>query len=230
MESLAKSYLEGEKAFSGRIAIPKEDAPDADWEAFYKKVGRPENKRYVQDEERAADEEDLLATYEGILYDSGLTVRQGRQVFAKMRELSAKMGEETAKARESERQENLKALEQIFGDQMDLKVNQVKAALGKFGTDAFSNLAVLVEQTNYNPALVQFLSRVGENLASDRLVTGDLPLPLPTSREAALAEIKRLENDEAFQVNYWGNDFEKRQEAVKQVNDLYKVATQTSEI
>jgi len=233
LESLAKSYLEGEKAFSSRIAIPKEDAPNADWEAFYRKVGRPEDRKYVPDEERVADEEGLLAAYEEMLYDSGLSVRQGRQVFAKMREFSAQMESETAKARESERQENLKILEKAFGDQMELKMNQIKAALGKFGSDASGKqiLAALVEQTNYNPALVQFLSSVGENLASDRLVTGDVPPPLPTSREAALAEIKRLENDGDFQVNYWSNDFEKRQEPIKRVNDLYKIACkQTSDI
>lgn len=226
VESLAKSYLEGEKTFSSRIAIPKEDAPDADWEAFYKKMGRPEDKKYVPDGDRAADEEALLTAYEGMLYDSGLNLRQGRQVFAKMRELSAKMEEEGAKARESERQENLKTLEKAFGDQMDARMNQIKAALGKFGADASGNqvLAALVEQTNYNPYLVQFLSSVGESLASDRLVTGDAPLPLPTSRQAALVEIKRLESDEAFQLQYRGSDVEKRQEAIKRMDGLYKVA------
>lgn len=221
VESLAKSYLEGEKTFSSRVAIPKEDAPDADWEAFYRKTGRPEDKRYVPDGERAAEEEPLLAAYEEMLYDSGLSKRQGQRVFARMRDLSAKMEEEAGLAREAARQENLQTLEQAFGGEMDLRVNQIKAALGKFG---HGELAALVEQTNYHPGLVQFLSKVGEAMASDRLVTGDAPPPSPASREAALAEIKRLENDGDFQVKYWSNDFEERQAAVKRIDGLYKVA------
>ena len=166
------------------------------------------------------EEEPLLARYEEILHDSGLTRRQGQKMLAHMADLSASMEGEAKAQGERLRSENLAILEKVFGDQMDLKVNQIKAALGQFGA---TELSVLVEQTNYNPALVQFLSSVGEKLASDRLVTGDAP-PSPTSRETALAEIKRLELDEDFQVNYRGSDVEKRQEAVNRMNALYKAA------
>jgi hypothetical protein len=221
VESLAKSYLEGEKAFSSRVAVPREDAPDADWDAFYRRVGRPEDKRYRPDGLTVSEEEEpLLARYEEILHDSGLTRRQGQKMLAHMADLSASMEGEAKAQGERLRAENLAILEKAFGDQMDLKVNQIKAALGQFGA---TELSVLVEQTNYNPALVQFLSSVGEKLASDRLVTGDAP-PSPTSRETALAEIKRLELDEDFQVNYRGSDVEKRQEAVNRMNALYKAA------
>ena len=225
VESLAKSYLEGEKAFSGRVAIPKEDAPEADWDAFYRKIGRPEDKRYRPDGMTVSEEEEpLLARYEEILHASGLTRTQGQKMLAHMADLSASMEAEAKEQGERVRAENLAVLEKTFGGQMDLKVNQIKAALGQFGAQ---ELSMLVEQTNYNPALVQFLSSVGEKLASDRLVTGDAP-PSPTSRQAALEEIKRLEIDEAFQVNYRGSDFEKRQEAVRRMDALYKAAYKES--
>ena len=231
--SLIKSYLEGEKAFSSRIPIPKDDATDADWDAFYNKIGRPEDKRYRPENlSISEDEEPILSRYEEILHSSGLTKKQGQKVLGHMIELSAQMDAEAKTREETVRSQNLTALEKIFGDQMDLRVKQIEAALGQFGTDASGSqdLAVLVEQTNYHPALVQFLSSVGEKLASARLVTGDSPA-LTTEKQAALDKIKKLEMDEAFQVDYRGNDFEKRQKAISRMDELHKVVYgQTSDI
>ena len=223
--SLVKSYLESEKAFSSRVAIPKDDAADTEWDAFYKKIGRPEDKRYRPENlSIGEDEEPILARYEDILHSSGLTRKQGQKVLGHMIDLSAQMENEAKTRQETARTENLKILEQTFGGEMDLKMKQIKAALGQFGNHG---LAALVEQTNYHPGLVQFLSGVGEKLASDRLVTGDSP-SLSTSRQTALDEIKKLETDEAFQVDYRGSDFEKRQKAVSRINQLYNTAYRSS--
>lgn len=218
--SLVKSYLESERAFSSRIPIPKDDATDADWDAFYNKIGRPEDKRYRPENlSISEDEEPVFSRYEEILHSSGLTRKQGQKVLGHMIELSAQMDAEAKTREETARSQNLTVLEKTFGDQMDLRVKQVQAALGQFGSQ---DLAVLVEQTNYHPALVQFLSSVGEKLASARLVTGDSPA-LTTEKQAALDKIKKLEMDEAFQVDYRGNDFEKRQKAISQMDELHKV-------
>ncbi len=225
--SCIKAYLEIEKIFPNRIAIPKDDATEAEWDTFYKKIGRPEDKRYRPDNlPIGEDEEPVLARYEEILHKSGLTRKQGEKVLNHMIELSAQMDSEAKTREETTRSENLTILEKTFGDQMDLKMKQIQAALGQFGNP---ELAALVEQTSYHPALVQFLSSVGEKFASDRLVTGDSPT-LPTSRQTALDEIKRLEMDEAFQLDYRGNDFEKRQEAIKKMDGLHKIAQQTSDV
>jgi hypothetical protein len=226
VESLAKSYLEGEKTFSSRVAIPKEDAPEAEWDVFYKKLGRPDDKRYRPDHLTVGeDEEATLARYEDILHASGLTRKQGEKMLTHMADLSAQMEAEARTREETARAENLAVLGKTFGDQMDVKINHIKAALGQFGGG--KEVAALVEHTNYHPALVQFLSSVGEKLASDHLVTGDSP-PLSTARQAALDEIKRLEADEGFQVNYRGNDVEKRREAIKRMNKLHEVVCRGS--
>jgi hypothetical protein len=226
VESLAKSYLEGEKTFSSRVAIPKEDAPEAEWDAFYKKLGRPDDKRYRPDNLAVGeDEEATLARYEDILHASGLTRKQGEKMLTHMADLSAQMEAEAKTREETARAENLAVLGKAFGDQLDVKINHIKAALGQFGGG--KEVAALVEHTNYHPALVQFLSSVGEKLASDRLVTGDSP-PLSTARQAALDEIKRLETDEGFQVDYRGNDVEKRREAIKRMNKLHEVVCRGS--
>ncbi len=233
--SCIRAYLESEKAMTklaSRIAIPKEDASEAEWDTFYKKIGRPDDKRYRPDDlPIGEDEEPVLARYEEILHASGLSKKQGQKVLGHMLELSTQMDAEAKTRDEAVRAGNIKVLETAFGDKMDLKVKQIEAALGKFGTDASlrQELAGLVESTNYHPALVQFLSSVGEHLASDRLVTGDSP-ELATSKQAALDEIKRLEKDEDFQVQYRGNDFEKRQKAISRMDALHKVAYRESSL
>ncbi len=229
--SLVKSYLEGEKALSARVAIPKENATDAEWEAFYKKIGRPEDKRYRPDDLAVGGEEDeaALSRYEDLFHASGLTKKQGQAVLSRLIEASAQLEEEAKAKVEATRAQNLKTLEEAFGEKMDVNIRQIQAALGQFGGEARQELAALVEETGYNPALVQFLSRVGETFASSRLVTGESP-KLPTARQAALDEIKKLEGDQAFQLQYRGNDPEQRRDAIERMRGLYRVACQTSDI
>src|SRR5216684_1515358 len=41
-EDLEKGYIELEKSYGGSTSVPAVDAPAAEWDAFYSKVGRPE--------------------------------------------------------------------------------------------------------------------------------------------------------------------------------------------
>ncbi|MDN3031329.1 MAG: hypothetical protein QMO91_08590 [Candidatus Tisiphia sp.] len=56
--------------------------------------------------------------------------------------------------------------------------------MSKFGS---KELAELIEGSNYSPALIDLLVRVGETLKSDSLVTGK-ELPGINSREAAMSK------------------------------------------
>jgi transposase len=97
----------------------------------------------------------------------------------------------------------------------------MQAALAKFGS---RELAGLIEETSYNPALVDLLVRVGDTLKSDSLVTG-LGAPLSTtSPRAALKEIKRLESDQEFMVKLGNKSHAGRSEAVGRMEELYKIA------
>ena len=90
-------------------------------------------------------------------------------------------------------------------------------ACNKFGSKEFLDL---VEANQYSPIMIDFLYKIGSNLKSDNLVSGDTKFGSHTP-EYAQKEIKRLEGDDKFMAKYRDKKQVGHKEAVKELNDLY---------
>ena len=51
INTLAKSYLELEKSQTKSVSIPTEEAAEEEWDDFYNRLGRPNDKSYLPVEE-----------------------------------------------------------------------------------------------------------------------------------------------------------------------------------
>jgi hypothetical protein len=83
--ALVKSYLELEKNRDRGLSMPSDDASDEEWDKMYKKLGMPEDRKYISSEKRAEfikgelADEDSLTAYEELFANSGLTKRQSEK-------------------------------------------------------------------------------------------------------------------------------------------------------
>ena len=216
--ALASSYLEAEKALSAKVSIPSPDAKDEEWGKFYQKLGLPEDRKYT--DKRSKEDEEYLSKYEEMFYNSGLTQRQGRKLLEHLYNFSSDLQKQHTEKLEKAKEENIDWLKSNYGKEFDSKMTLMNASLSKFGT---KEIASLIEESNYSPALVDLLVRVGETLKSDSLVVSNQS-PAITSSDAALKEIKRLESDSQFMVKLAGKDHLGHSEAVKKMEELYKIA------
>jgi len=216
--ALAQSYLEAEKALSGRVALPKEDSSDEEWGKFYARLGLPEDGKYL--EQREPDDEEYIKAYEEMFLQQGLSKRQGRRLLDSMYKFSSDLQKRRQEEIEKERSSNTEWLKSSYGNEFDAKMTVMQAALHKFGT---KELASLVEETSYAPALVDLLVKVGETLKSDSLVTGSVA-DAKNDPKSALAEIKRLEGTDEFMVKLRDKNHTGHAEAVKRMEELYKIA------
>jgi hypothetical protein len=216
--SLAQSYLEAEKALAGRVAIPKNDASEEEWSKFYSRLGAPEDKKYL--DKRAPEDEEYLQAYEEMFYREGLSKRQGQRLLDSMYKFSTDLQKKKQEELQQVRDKNTEWLKSNYGDDFDGKMTMMQAALGKFGS---KELAGLIEESSYDPAIVDLLVRVGETLKSDLLVTSGNQ-PQANSPEAALQEIKRLESDPEFMIKLGSKNHPGHDEAVQKMEDLYKIA------
>ena len=216
--SLAQSYLEAEKALSSRVALPKEDSSDEEWSKFYSKLGVPEDKKYTDN--RSKEDEEYLKAYEEMFYKQGLSKRQGQKLLDSMYSFSQDLQKRQQEEMEKTRSSNTEWLKSNYGDEFDSKMTVMQAALMKFGTKELANM---VEETNYAPALVDLLVKVGQTLKSDSLVTGS-EKSSTSSPDNALKEIKRLESDSEFMVKLGNKNHTAHDEAVKRMEELYKIA------
>ena len=215
--SLAQSYLEAEKSLNSRIAVPKSDAPDEEWHKFYTRLGLPEDKKYTA--RRSKEDEEYLTRYEEMFYRSGLSKRQGEKLLDSLYSFSQDLQKQQQADSEQVRNSNIDWLKGNYGDTFDGKMSVMQAALSKFGS---KELAGLIEESSYSPALVDLLVRVGETLKSDSLVTGNQPQSI-SDTEQAKREIKRLESDPEFMVKLSSKNHVGHQEAVRNMEELYKI-------
>ncbi|BFD46645.1 MAG: hypothetical protein DMENIID0002_12910 [Rickettsia endosymbiont of Sergentomyia squamirostris] len=216
VSSLAHSYLEAEKSLNQRVAVPKDDSSDEEWHKFYCRLGLPEDKRYT--DKRSKEDEEYLTRYEDMFYQSSLSKRQGEKLLNSLYGFSQDLQKQQQNA--IEQTSHIGWLKDTYGEGFDNKMTVMQAALSKFGT---KELAELIEGTNYAPALVDLLVRVGETLKSDSLVTGK-EFPAINSREAALSEIEKLDSDPEFVVKLRTKDHTGHDQAVKRMQQLYKIA------
>jgi len=217
VSSLAQSYLEAEKTLGSRIAVPKADAADEEWHKFYTRLGLPEDKKYTA--KRSKEDEEYLTRYEEMFYQSGLSKRQGEKLLDSLYSFSQDLQKQQQASVEQTRNSNINWLKGNYGDGFDGKMSVMQAALSKFGT---KELASLIEESSYSPALVDLLVRVGETLKSDSLVTGNQPQSI-SDTDQAKREIKRLESDPEFMVKLSSKNHVGHQEAVKNMEELYKI-------
>ncbi|WP_341794126.1 MULTISPECIES: hypothetical protein [unclassified Rickettsia] len=218
VSSLASSYLEAEKGLNSRVAIPKNDAADEEWNKFYARLGLPEDKKYT--DKRTTEDEEYLKQYEEMFYQSGLSKRQGEKLLGSLYNFSMDLQKKQQEEIEGLRRSNIDWLKKHYNDGFDSKMQVMQAALSKFGT---KELAGLIEESSYSPALVDLLVKVGETLKSDSLITGT-EKPIITGAESALKEIKRLESDEGFMVKFKDKNHTGHTEAVNQMEQLYDIA------
>ncbi|WP_250311000.1 hypothetical protein [Rickettsia endosymbiont of Oedothorax gibbosus] len=218
VSSLAQSYLEAEKSLNQRVVVPKSEASEEEWRKFYCRLGLPEDKKYT--DKRSKEDEEYLARYEEMFYQSGLSKKQGEKLLENLYAFSQDLQKQQQKAIEQASHSNIDWLKNNYGKEFDSKMTVMQAALSKFGT---KELAGLIEESSYSPALVDLLVRVGETLKSDSLVTGNEP-PTISSQDKALQEINRLESDGEFMVKLNSKEHTGHHQAVKRMEELYKIA------
>jgi len=219
--TLAQCYLEAEKNVAQRVTLPGDEATEEEWQKFYARVGLPEDKKYL--EERVEEDEEFVKTYENMFYRQGLSKKQGEQLLKEMykysTDLQTKNNELQKQEVETIRNSNINWLKNTYGTEFDSKLTVMQAALSRFGT---RELAGLIEETGYSPALIDVLVKFGETLKPDSLITGNEASSI-TSVQGAEKEIKKLESDKEFMVKYRNKSSQGHEEAVNRLEELYRI-------
>ena len=214
INGLAKSYLELERSMGNRVSIPSQDASDDDWRGFYSKAGLPEDGKYIPTSARNKDNEEFLNHYEPTFHSLGLSKRQGENLIKKMIETSDNAQKQYKENLDKTRNEHLETINKKYGSNVEEKLKLVDAAIAKYGNQ---EILKVIDESNYNPHMIDMLVNVGSLLSGDALVTGNTKSTSLT-KEDAIKEIARLESDKDFMTKYRNKG--QNDSAVKQLNDL----------
>lgn len=233
--SLAKSHVEAQKLIgAARVAIPGEKATDAEWDAFYNKIGRPEtidkyetvelkdekgNVLYKPDDNERAE---LMKHFHKI----GLTARQAKA----MQEYSLKYFHQhqskTAAEKEQASAAAINGLKQEWGDKFDVNVDTAKSVIKKFGGDKADEILGYLNESGLgnNVPLIKLFAAIGGSVMEDTTRRGiDHGLPI-NDVSRAKNEIDTLMADDEFQKALGTANHPGHQAAVDRWFNLHKVA------
>lgn len=185
--SLAKSYVQLQKTVgAGRVALPTEDAPQAEWDAFFEQVGRPKDVNgYGLDEWKPPgglpwNGEAAKRMIEK-MHGHGLTTRQAKGLLNDFAGLQAETWENIGKLRTAQQQQADKELRDEFGSAYDAKLEAAKKAARNLvgeSTDEAPNLLdrIILQDGRLlgdHPEIIKLFASIGE-----RAFTEDSDSPL----------------------------------------------------
>jgi hypothetical protein len=172
---LGKSYLELERKLGASVVLPGKNAKQEDWDAFYKRLGRPDSPdgyelQSVVTEEGVKLDDVGDVEFRKQAHELGLTKNQAETLHKWW--INAIIGQ-TEKVKELARQKKREASDDLrkeYGLDYDKKLALIGLVNRKFGSDGW--IPYLNRGPGNDPEFLRFLIKIGEAISEETLVQG----------------------------------------------------------
>lgn len=198
-----KSYAELEKTMGSRgtkqIFVPKEGAPESEWNAYYEKLGRPQKSddyKFERSKDFTFYDETATAEFKQMAHKAGLTDKQAKMIHDQFYAYENKRyAEQNAKLenRTNEIETNMK---KEWGAAYTDKIEKAKVVANKYfgkNPEVIDALHQVLGEEFYK--MLDDLSKVS---IDPKIITGGSSHNYNLTPEEALREIKRLQGDAEF--------------------------------
>lgn len=221
ISGLAKSYIHANKLVGDKLGMPSENANEEDWQAFYSRLGRPENPDAYQ--VGIEGDQGFIKAAKDWFHEAGLTQKQAEKLSKQyadyMEGYTAKAEAEVGASGEAE----IEALRQEWGQNYDTNV-----ALGQRAVRHFASEEVPLEQLEQamgSAALLKMFHRIGAAMSEDTLVDtqGGRHLFAITTEEAK-SQIQRMMGNKDTVEALMNRNHPQHHEAMQKRSELFKVA------
>lgn len=227
---LKGSYLNAQKMIgSSRLPMPKDDAPQEEWDKFYNSTGRPaEAKEYnfkdVKYPEGVQPHEKMQEWFRGHSHKLGLSQKQSQGVFQGFNDFLGEIGKAEKQAMSTKLVEweetNKNNLGAAYQEAMDIKGR----VLREHGDEELSNV-LKSSMLEKHPAMIRFLHNVGKAMGEHRVDnSNDENNKFMVTPDQAIREVNAMKLDKDFMKVYTNTREPGHKEAVQKMNDLYKLA------
>jgi len=209
-ESLVQQHANVQHLIGGeKIARPKEDAPQEDWDRFYNTLGRPDAPdKYdlgdFQPPEGLPWDGDLQSGMLQDLHVAGLTNEQVNKV---VRSFAARQHEGFKNVQTSIQEAHDKAdreLKTEWGNAYDGRIQEsikgMRYAFGELADDVAQTVLTDGSLLGDNPVFIRAFQKIGASMGEHQMIGDRTPGDPAVSPAQAAQEIKALESDPEFQA------------------------------
>jgi hypothetical protein len=230
---LAKSYVEAQKMIGGSVRIPKADAKPEEWDAFYKKAGRPDKPEEYEVSkppnmpEGMNLDENLIKWFLPTAHAAGLSKAQVAGLMEKWNERAFSQAHEQQKSMAQEITKLKEEWGPNFNGRVELGLRGIERLLKPEEASKFKELMDTTGLGN-NPLMLKYAHLVGKMLKEDGYIMGD-GSGGAAGLDAVKGKIKAINEDPKHA--YWDEKHQGHKSAVDEMSKLMreKVALERGE-
>lgn len=192
LAKLASSYINLEKMPRG-VTVPKDDAPQAEWDAFYEKLGRPKSPDEYKVEAKVPEGTEWSKEAEKVMlakmHARGLTPKQAQGILDDYLAVGAEAQLFLKQQRAKTQADAESAMKEEWGGLAERNIALVQRGVHEFSGD--SGFKEWLDETGAgnDPRFFKFALRVFQPMMEDNLIKGE---NLGMKRSDAKAELDRL--------------------------------------
>lgn len=170
---MAKSYVHAQKMVGAdKVIIPSEKAGEDDWNAFYKKLGRPESSdKYELDLPKDAPVDgEILKGLKDTAYKSGLNTKQLNTLMGWYTGASSEKIKAAQVEQQNKYNEEIKSYEEAVGgkDKLLVEVDKARRALRELGDDDLIKFLDESKMGSRAP-IIKFFSKLADQMSEDKI-------------------------------------------------------------
>ena len=227
VDDLAKSYTHAQSLVGkDKIPVPSNE-DDAAWNDVLSKLGRPDTPEGYELPKPAEDSniqlpEGMDQAYAKKAHELGLTNKQARDLFGwYIEDVAEPEFSQVTERLQNQAKEAETQLRKEFGNAVDDKVADAQRAVRTYGGDEMLSKLAQTGLGN-DPEVVKMFAKLGSSLREDTV--GGSSAPAGRTPDQAQAEISQKMADPAFRQTYFNGSQPGHDEAVQQIQRLYKDA------
>lgn len=228
VDGLAKSYIHAQKMVgSEKVAVPRDDWSESDWEGFYDKMGRPKTSDDYEVPEVPMPEsfeisDDFLKEAKSEFHKLGLNKAQAEGIMGYYLKSLGSQIEGMEAEQMTTNNEATQKLQEEWGNDYNLNMDIARGALKKFGSP---ELLETLERTGLGNdiGLIKAFSSIGQMVMEDNVRGGRSTMELNGSSNAQ-AEINNLKANPGFMKTLFDRNEVGHQEAVQRWGELHNAA------
>ena len=221
IESLAKSFVHAQKLVgTDKIPVPNKHATEDDWNAVYKKLGRPETAdgyKFNLPEDQKVDENGLKV-FADQAHKLGLLPNQAEGMVKFYNEMQANQTKEQDSTALAARQKAVDELQTEWGQAYKQKVDQANNVVASVFPPGFmsTNLADGTKLGDH-PAVIKAFADLASKMGEDKIVQAEGPTYLtPKQIDKEIATLQ------APGSAYWDKNHPNHKIAVEEVQSLFE--------
>lgn len=227
--SLAKTLVESQKMLGQpKVSIPKPDASQAEWEAFYNAGGRPETvdgyKIEIPELKNIQVDDEKLAEWKKFFHASGLNNKQANDIMSRYLSTMDEQQGSVQQQQQTQIAQKLGELKEEWGESFDSNVEIAKAALRKFASEGFIEFLNNTKLGDH-PDMIKVFHQIGEGLIDDD-TAGRGSGMIVSSPTRAKREIELLKQDEDFLKAYTNRQHPGHKAARARMEELQRTASE----